>query len=146
MSFKPVCCAVMCGLSLASILVGCVQRVPQAEVFGEVTLDGEPVAEAQVYLSPKASAKRDVGVFSASVFDGTFEIPLKEGPPPGEYEVFLQPVDEDAEELAEQLMQRKGRALAEREQFRAAVARKGPIRVELAADEVNEISIQLTTR
>lgn len=146
MSSRRIVSALASGLLLTFFLAGCAQRVPQTEVVGEVTLDGEPVAVAQVYLSPNGDALKSPGVFSASIVDGAFEIPQVEGPPPGEYDVFIQPVDEDAEDIAEQLMRKKGRALAEREQFRAAVARKGRIRVELAADEVNEVSIQLTTR
>lgn len=146
MSSDPLLSTLACGLMLATTLAGCAQRAPQTEVVGEVTLDGDPVAVAQIHLSPKGVTSTGAGVFSASIVDGAFEIPQAEGPPPGEYELFIQPVDEDAEEIAEQLMRKKGWALAEREQFRAAVARKGPIRIELAADELNEVSIQLTTR
>lgn len=129
-----------------AMVAGCGTSDPRAEVIGELTLNGDPVEQAQVYLSAKSSDRNATNTFSASVVDGTFEFSKIQGPPPGEYEVFIQPVEDDPEEILERVMEKKGTGLADRNQFLSAVARKGPIRIDLLADEINEVSIQLTTR
>jgi hypothetical protein len=148
-SSKSLFTAVLMGWC-CSLLPGCGgAELPRTEVLGEVTLDGDPVGEAQVYLTVKSPAFGDKtlpATFSAAVVDGSFEFESQQGPPPGEYEVVLKPVEPDAEEAFEELRKRSGSLLADRNKFLNAVQRKGPIRVELSADEVNELSIELTSR
>ncbi len=133
-----------------ALLTGCGgTQAPRTEVLGEVTLDGDPVGEAQVYLTVKSSTFGDKSMpatFSAAVVDGSFQFASQQGPPPGEYEVVLKPMEPDAEEAFEELRKRSGSLIADRNKFLNAVQRKGPIRIELSADEVNELSIELTSR
>ncbi|HEY0982106.1 hypothetical protein [Schlesneria sp.] len=128
--------AIGCGTSSSS----------HTELFGEVSLDGKPVDEAIVYLSCKASDSQTGGTFIAEVIGGEFEFPRDQGPPPGEYEVILKPVEEDSEELFLRIREQKRNALVQRDQFLAAVARKGTIRVSLSDDDSNQIKIDLTSR
>lgn len=138
----------MCLLTMA--LAGCgTAAVERVEVVGEVTLDGDPVEQAHVYLTakvPHAAGKSFVGTYAAMVLDGTFEFPLQAGPPPGEYELIVMPVEPDSEEVFTQVQSREPGLLAERNRLQAAANRKGPIRVELTSDDVNELTIELTTR
>lgn len=133
--------------SLIVLLVGCgAQVTPQVETVGEISLDGVPVERAQVYLSARALDKKTPGTYGASVVAGMFEFPKHQGLPPGEYELIVKPIEEDPEEVFERMRKNKRKALARRDQFLSAVARKGPIRVELSSDELNAVTINLTTR
>ena len=134
---------------LLPVAIGCGgQETPHVEVIGEVTLDGEPVPQAQVYLTPSlsAAATPSDGTYAAAVTDGLFELPLQSGPPPGEYEVYVKPVEPDAEEVLQQARTKQTGLLAERKQLLNAIAKQGPIRVELVENELNDLIIELTRR
>ncbi|WP_397568233.1 hypothetical protein [Schlesneria sp. T3-172] len=132
---------------LALLLPGCgTSPIPHTELFGEVSLDGKPVDEAVVYLSAKTGDSRMRGTYTAEVIDGEFEFPRDQGPPPGEYEIILKPIEDDSEELFVRIREQKRQALLQRDQFLAAVARKGTIRVSLSEDDTNQIKIDLTSR
>lgn len=136
--------------ALAASLAGCGgTKFPRTELISEVTLDGDPVGEAQVYLTLKSVNPRDKGnpaTFTAAVVDGSFLFDQRNGPPPGEYEVVVMPVEPDAEEAMAELLARKGTLIRDRSTFLAAAGRKGPIRVELSGEDLNEMLIELTTR
>lgn len=127
--------------------VGCGRSGPsRTELVGEVSLDGTPVAQAQVYLSAKAANLKIPGTYSAYVVDGSFDFSRSQGPPPGEYDLTFKPVEEDAEEVFQRIREKKRNALAERDKFLSAVARKCPMRVMLSAEDVNVVTVNLTSR
>lgn len=135
---------------VAAALSGCGgATVPCTEVIGEVTLDGEPVGEAQVYLTLKSAQPREKGrsaTFTAAVIDGSFLFDQLSGPPPGEYEVVVKPVEPDADEVMAELLARKDTLIRDRNTFLTAASRNGPIRVELTGGDTHEMVIELTTR
>lgn len=140
-------CHLTSSVVLFVLCAGCSQGVPRAEVIGAVTLNGDPVLDAQVYLSPKSGAAKPQGTYSAAVVAGTFEFIGEQGPPPGDYEIFVQPLEEEeAEDVFERVKEGKRKALFSRDQLLSAIARQGTIQIELLADEVHEVSIELTTR
>jgi hypothetical protein len=132
------------------MLSGCGHsRPPGTEVVGEVVLNGKPVAAAHVFFTTKSSGKKSdelPATFSATVVDGSFLFDQQDGPPPGEYEVVVKPVEPDAEEAMAELVARKGTLIQQRDDFLAAARRKGPIQVELSADDVNNVVIELSSR
>jgi hypothetical protein len=135
-----------CCLTL--LAAGCGRSTEQAQVVGNITWDGVPVENARIYLSTKAPPSKKSkapATFTAAVVDGSFQFqrPL---PPPGEYVVTVQPVDLDVEELLETLKDKQGNPIKDRDRLLAAVAKKGPIHVELTAGDVNELEIELTSR
>jgi hypothetical protein len=135
---------------LIPFAAGCGDSSPKAKVTGRLTLDGVPVERAQVYLvakpQPLPMRSRTAATFTADVVDGWFEIPRQFGPPPGEYDVVVQPLDPEFEDVLQKRDDKGGNPLAERNQFLAAVARKGPIQVELTGDSEIELDIALTSR
>lgn len=134
---------------LIPLAAGCGDSSPKAKVTGRLTLDGVPVERAQVYLFAKSQPlpqRSRTAAFTAAVIDGWFEIPRKIGPPPGEYDVVVQPLDPEFEDVLQKRGDKRGNPLAERNQFLAAVARKGPIQVELTGDSEIELDIALTSR
>lgn len=137
------------GALACMILIGAAgcgtAKVPRTEIVGELSLDGNPVAQAEVLFSAKAASRKDLGTYSANVVDGAFKIAKSQGPPVGDYDVIVVPAEEDSEEVFSRIRERQGAALAKRDDFVAAVARKGPIRISLTANQVNSVSIALTT-
>lgn len=132
---------------LTALWLGCGGATsPHAELLGEVSLDGRPIEEAIVYLSKKVPDRKSIATYEAFVVDGEFEFSSHQAPPPGDYEVILKPVEEDSEEMFERIREKKRNGLIERDQFLAAVARRGTIRVSLSADDTNLITIDLTSK
>ncbi len=127
--------------------VGCSRSqhpVERADVIGFVTLDGEPVEQASVSLSPCSFAGQ--GTVVGMVSDGLFEFSGTKGPSPGAYEVILRPEEPDEEYVLTQIQERKGRPLKARDSFLKAVQRKGPVIVNVSTDTTNEFEIELTSR
>lgn len=134
-----------CSMLLAT---GCGSSAEQVQVVGNITWDGMPVDNAQIYLSTKEHAPKKSKMpttFIAAVVDGSFQFerPL---PPPGEYVVTVQTVEPDVEEVLETLKDRQSNPIKDRDRLLAAAARKGPIHIELMAGELNEVEIELTSR
>lgn len=131
--------------ALLVVCAGCgASHGQRPEVLGFVLLDGNPVEQAAVFLSPRVPGQGDS--ISGTVADGVFSFSSVNGPKPGSYEVILQPVEPDAEDVLSQVRQRKSQLLAERNRFLQAVQRKGPVVVEVTSDLINEIAIELTSR
>ena len=147
MSSSPLLSLMMAMICLMT-LVSCSRRSePQMFVFGEITMNDEPVEAAQVYLTASCSGLQGKGgpaTISAMVVDGMFEI--SDALAPGEYEIRIQPVEPDAELAFEQIRLRNPHLLKDRNRLLNAVRHKGPIHLELLAGEVNEVTIELTTR
>ena len=132
---------------LVVLAAGCSRSTPeQGEIFGFVTLDGQPVAQAAVVLAPRSD--RNAEEISGSVTDGVFEFAGPKGPAPGSYEVILKPEDPDAEQILAELQarKRKSQSLEARNSFLKAVQKKGPVVVEVTTDLSHEIEISLTSR
>jgi hypothetical protein len=94
------------------LLSGCGEGNPLARqrVFGEITLNGTPLAKGTIAFSPAGQGVTSSG---ATIENGTFEIPAEKGLPPGEYFVRISAaaddgqVDElpgDSEVVAEELI------------------------------------------
>jgi len=130
------------------VLAGCGGGdIPRVDVVGEVMLDGEPVSEAHIYLTATSSLGKETrATFSASVVDGQFEFTGGDRPPPGDYEIVVKPLEPDAEEAFEELRNRNAPLIQDRNKFLAAVTKKGPIRIDLTMDDVNQVMIELSSR
>lgn len=138
-------------LALAILMssIGCGASGPSpVQVVGKVTLDGKPVPEAQVFLSNNApgTAGKIVRTHSALVVDGTFQFPKKDRVPPGDYELILKPVDPDTEAVWDKAMSKDRQLLKDREGLAEAVRKKGKVNVKLEPKDVNEVSIELSSR
>src|SRR5262249_37898747 len=110
--------AVVLGLCA---LAGCGTdgRLPTHPVKGKLTLDGKPVANAEIWLVPRSedvkNAKLTVRPYAKSGADGTFTLTsyvADDGAPAGEYAVMVQKVggaEPDAEADPETPQPTKGR-------------------------------------
>ena len=137
------------ALAILTSSMGCGSSNPShVQVMGKVTLDGKPVPEAQVYLSSNApgTAGKIVRTHSAIVVDGAFQFPARNGPPPGDYEVIVRPVEPDTDAVWEQMKSKDRSLLKDREGLIEAVKRKGPVNVKLETRNVNVVSIELSSR
>ena len=97
-------------------------------------------------LTAKVADRAKIGTYSAAVVDGVFKFTKRQGPPPGDYELIVHPIEEDSEEVFNQIREKKRKATETRDQFLAAVARKGEIRVKLASDKANTVAVELTSK
>ena len=78
--------AVFVGVAMSA--VGCSPREPIATLSGNVTFEGEPLADGLLVLSNEV-----IGVYiTAEIIQGKFEVSTaKQGVPPGEYRVAITP-------------------------------------------------------
>jgi hypothetical protein len=80
---------------LASSIPGCGSSDgdtrPRQAISGEVTLDGSPLADAQITFDP--TSKADGVPAFGKITDGQFSLDQTEGPPPGKYLVRIDAFD-----------------------------------------------------
>ena len=130
--------------------VGCGNgAVQRGDLAGTLKLNGVPVKEATILLvpTPPNSTREDtVCKYSASVENGQFSITKKHGPISGQYDIVVQPIEPDSDEVFAEMKAKKPELLKERNRFRAAIARQTPSRLLLSANESNSISIELTDK
>lgn len=69
--------------------LGCSPSEPRFELNGQITLDGIPLENATLILTPKGKGQ----VVAASVTQGVFSVPQTLGPTPGDYFVRINPLD-----------------------------------------------------
>lgn len=78
--------------------LGCSPSEPRFELNGQVTLDGVPLENATLILTPKGKGQ----VVAATVTQGVFSVPQAIGPTLGDYSVRINPFDghDDPESFA----------------------------------------------
>ena len=76
-------------LILLASVIGCSNTEPRFELNGEVTLDGVPLENATLILTPKGKGQ----AVAANIVDGKFQVPENLGPTRGEYDVRINPLD-----------------------------------------------------
>lgn len=83
-------------LGMLGALTGCGEGNPLARqrVFGEIKLNGTPLAKGTIAFSP---ADKGVTSSGATIEAGQFEIPAEKGLPPGEYYVRISSSDDNAQ-------------------------------------------------
>jgi hypothetical protein len=79
------------------ILSGCADSGPtRFAITGEVTLDGKPVEDASIVLTPERGGLGSVG----KIVEGQFSIAQEYGPTQGEFNVRINPDEAELEEFA----------------------------------------------
>lgn len=80
-------------LTVVSIFLftGCTDAERRIELKGEITLDGEPLENATLILTPKGQGK----AVAATIEAGKFHLAKDLGPTLGEYHVQINPLDGD---------------------------------------------------
>lgn len=76
-------------LILLASAVGCSNSEPRFELKGEVTLDGVPLENATLILTPKGKGQ----AVAANIVDGKFQVPENLGPTLGDYHARINPLD-----------------------------------------------------
>lgn len=77
------------GLLSTLSLFGCSKAEQRIELKGEVTLDGTPLENVTLILTPKGKGQ----VVAATVVAGKFHVPKQLGPTVGDYFVRVNPLD-----------------------------------------------------
>ncbi len=86
-----------CMACLWSVAVGCMDGQPdRIAIVGTVTLDGEPVQDATLILTPKGAAGRAAAV---AIVGGQFALPQTQGVIAGDYRIQINPNGPDFEDL-----------------------------------------------
>jgi hypothetical protein len=76
-------------------LVGCtdptkmVDTLPRKAVSGNVTLDGQPLAQGRIQFEPIEASQGTTVLASADIMDGKYAIDRAMGPVPGKYKVSI---------------------------------------------------------
>ena len=80
--------AVIVGLALSALLVGCQRGDGRLPVTGTVTIDGKPATNGSIRFQPiEANAAKSSG---GAIRQGAFEIEAAKGLPPGKYAITVQ--------------------------------------------------------
>jgi predicted small lipoprotein YifL len=94
------CGARVLTLSIAAgvvTLVGCGETGPERlPLSGTVTLDGQPVDDATIVLTPREQGK----AAAALIVDGAFTFTPESGPTPGTHDVRINPNEAEFEEVS----------------------------------------------
>lgn len=81
----------------ACLITGCGPQGPQpVALSGNVTLDGKPVENATIILTPKRTGR----AAAASIVRGKYSFTETDGPLPGEFDVRINPNEGEIEEIA----------------------------------------------
>ncbi len=94
-SFATVVACIAC---LWSVALGCMDSQPERiAVVGTMTLDGEPVQDATLILTPKSPGGRAAAV---AIVEGEFALPQTQGVIAGDYRIQINPNGPDFEVIA----------------------------------------------
>lgn len=125
----------------AAIVVGCADPGPRRHAIrGEVTLDGEPVDDATIVLTPDGEGLAAI----AEIEDGEFRFSEESGPTSGEFGVRINPneaemeaVEDDPDQLAES---------ADRQRIPAVYQRTGALTATISGDETQLLRFELSSQ
>jgi hypothetical protein len=85
--FKQLALVLLCSCFIG--LSGCTQSEPKFPFEGELTLDGQPLDNVTLILTPKGKGQS----VAVSVAGGTFTLPAAIGPSAGVYSIRVNPMD-----------------------------------------------------
>jgi hypothetical protein len=124
----------------AFALCGCGDAGPRrTAIRGTVSLDGQPVNQATLILTPTAQGL----AAAATIHHGVFELPADVGPTVGEFGVRINPLEAETEGLSDSRGLSRAKA---RPRIPKIYQREGALSVKITGEADQSLAIELSSK